>query len=58
MLKFWLSVSDEEQRRFKAREAQAKANHSRRLAKTVKMASSTRPAVCDMIDRTSTENAG
>ncbi|WP_374259932.1 polyphosphate:AMP phosphotransferase [Zoogloea sp.] len=61
VVKFWLSVSDAEQlRRFKARETEA--------FKRYKITSEDwrnrdkwplyEPAVCDMIDRTSTENAG
>ncbi|MBT9499093.1 MAG: polyphosphate:AMP phosphotransferase [Zoogloea sp.] len=60
VLKFWLSVSDEEQlRRFKAREEAAFKRYKitpddwRNREKWPLY----EPAVCDMIDRTSTENA-
>lgn len=61
VVKFWLSISDEEQlRRFKAREEQAFKRYKitdedwRNREKWPLY----EPAVCDMIDRTSTENAG
>ncbi|WP_374244305.1 polyphosphate:AMP phosphotransferase [Zoogloea sp.] len=60
VVKFWLSVSDAEQlRRFKAREEEAFKRYKitpddwRNREKWPQYA----PAVCDMIDRTSTENA-
>jgi len=60
VVKFWLSVSDEEQlRRFKAREEEAFKRYKitpedwRNREKWPLY----EPAVCDMIDRTSTENA-
>ena len=61
VLKFWLSVSGDEQlQRFKAREAEAFKRYKitpedwRNREKWPAY----EPAVCDMIDRTSTENAG
>ncbi len=61
VVKFWLSVSDAEQlRRFKARETEAFKRYKitpedgRNRDKWPLY----EPAVCDMIDRTSTENAG
>ena len=61
VVKLWLSVSDEEQlRRFKEREAQSFKRYKitpddwRNREKWPLY----EPAVCDMIDRTSTENAG
>ncbi len=60
VLKFWLSVSSDEQlRRFKAREAEAFKRYKITAEdwRNRKKWPAYEPAVCDMIDRTSTENA-
>ncbi len=61
VLKFWLSVSSEEQlQRFKAREAEAFKRYKITAEdwRNREKWPAYEPAVCDMIDRTSTENAG
>ncbi|HRH71553.1 MAG TPA: polyphosphate:AMP phosphotransferase, partial [Zoogloea sp.] len=60
VLKFWLSVSSDEQlRRFKAREAEAFKRYKITAEdwRNREKWPAYEPAVCDMIDRTSTENA-
>jgi len=60
VLKFWLSVSSDEQlQRFKAREAEAFKRYKITAEdwRNREKWPAYEPAVCDMIDRTSTENA-